>query len=258
MSAKEFLRKNLSPNIFLKLVNFKNSFFPTKDFLEKKEYISKGACFYKKFLDSNSLVFDIGANYGNRVEMFLMTGAKVVAVEPQKKCCRYLKSLYRNKINIVQKGVGEKEETKDFYVSGSASLSSFAADWLKREGRFVNEEVESIEKIELTTIGKLIDTYGIPDFIKIDVEGYELYVLRGLNKKVKLISFEYAVPDTSSSIERCLSDIERLGSAEVNYSIGESMVLSLDKWVDADEFLLICNTPEFLSTLAGDIYVRFK
>lgn len=258
MSVKEFLRKKLSPNNFLKLVNCKNTFFPTKGFLEKKEYISKGACFYKKFLDSNSLVFDIGANYGNKVEMFLITGAKVVAVEPQAKCCRYLKSVYGNKISIVQKGVGEKEETKDFYVTGSTTLSSFAEDWLKREERFVNEKIESIEKIELTTIDKLIAIYGIPDFIKIDVEGYELYALMGLNKKVRLISFEYAVPDTSSSIERCISEINKLGSIEVNYSVGESMILSLHEWVGPNDFFLICNTPKFLNTLAGDIYVRFK
>lgn len=258
MILKEFLRKRISPSLFLKMVNAKNSILPSESYRQKKAYINKGADFYKQLFGANALVFDIGANYGNKVEMFLKAGARVVAVEPQEKCCRYLKSVYGNQITLIQKGVGEEDTIKDFYVSENTALSSFEGDWLGREKRFVNEKIEHVEKVVTTTLDKLVQLHGVPDFIKIDVEGYEQNVLKGLTRKIRLISFEYALPDSHSSIEKCISEIRRIGDVEINYSIGESMVLCLKRWLEADAFLVFSTLHEFLGTSAGDIYVRVK
>jgi hypothetical protein len=40
----------------------------------------------------------------------------------------------------------------------------------------------------------MIEKFGIPDFLKIDVEGHELSVLKGLSVPVKNISFEANLP----------------------------------------------------------------
>lgn len=48
------------------------------------QYYSK-SIFYSKFINNNDLVFDIGANIGNRTEVFLGIGARVIAVEPNPK-----------------------------------------------------------------------------------------------------------------------------------------------------------------------------
>lgn len=42
--------------------------------------------FYSKFIKADDLVFDIGANIGTRVKIFLKLGANVVAFEPQPDC----------------------------------------------------------------------------------------------------------------------------------------------------------------------------
>ena len=45
----------------------------------------------------------------------------------------------------------------------------------------------------VTTLDKLIEQYEVPSFIKIDVEGYELEVLKGLTRLVPALSFEFTV-----------------------------------------------------------------
>ena len=50
--------------------------------------------FYSTFISQNDLVFDIGACYGKKMASFLKIKAKVVAVEPQKKCMNFLKDLF--------------------------------------------------------------------------------------------------------------------------------------------------------------------
>ncbi|MBK9250272.1 MAG: hypothetical protein IPM69_19725 [Ignavibacteria bacterium] len=47
--------------------------------------------FYSHFINTGDVVFDIGANIGNRTQIFSELGAKVVAVEPQSKCVTALK-----------------------------------------------------------------------------------------------------------------------------------------------------------------------
>ena len=49
--------------------------------------------FYSQFISKNSLVFDVGANIGNRTAMFAELGRLVVAIEPQNTC---MKTLCRN------------------------------------------------------------------------------------------------------------------------------------------------------------------
>ena len=67
----------------------------------KKEMIS----FYSQFVPNGGLVFDIGANIGNRIEIFLEIGATVIAVEPQAACVAILKEKFGNKISIEQTGL---------------------------------------------------------------------------------------------------------------------------------------------------------
>src|SRR5439155_7684012 len=46
--------------------------------------------FYSAFVGPNDLVFDVGANVGNRTKVFLRLGSRVVAVEPQPACVSLL------------------------------------------------------------------------------------------------------------------------------------------------------------------------
>ena len=56
--------------------------------------------FYSQFISNNDVVFDVGANIGNRSKIFLKLNASVIAVEPQDECIKYLQSTFGNNKNI--------------------------------------------------------------------------------------------------------------------------------------------------------------
>ena len=71
----------------------------------------------------------------------------------------------------------------------------------------------------------LIEYFGRPRFVKIDVEGYEFEVLAGLTSAVPFLSFEFSA-DALSAVEKCMAALEALGRYEFTLSLGESMSLA--------------------------------
>ena len=253
---KKLLKKIITPHRYSFLRDMYFYYFPTK--IHRKEF-QKKYDFYSSFVCPDSLCFDIGANMGNRIAPILKIGAKVVAVEPQTDCVRYLKMKYRSKIDIVAKGAGASIGTKDFYVSNDSVLSSFSKDWIdathERFSSFKWEEHPI--QIEMTTLDCLIEQYGLPKFIKIDVEGFELEVLKGLTQSIPIISFEYAVPENFAQMVECIKRMEEINKdIEFNYCEGEGMKFFFDKWLLSNEMIEYVSKKEFLDSLFGDIYVR--
>lgn len=259
MIFKEFLRKILSPKLFYKLVEIKNFFVPNESYKKSKISFSQSLKFYNYFISPGDIVFDIGANYGNRVQTFVALEAVVIAVEPQEKCTRFLKSIYGKNATILQKGVGSDAGTMNFYISDNSALSTFSLDWIrevKKTKRFGQSNWSKPVPIEVTTLNDLILKYGEPKFIKVDVEGMELKVLQGLDTAVTSLSFEYAVPENLSGLKECLMQMQTLGNYLVNFSEGETMELFFEQWISITDFLEQLSTEKFLMTSAGDIYLR--
>ena len=258
---KTLFKKILTPDFISKI----RSVFPSsvQKELNKKEIqeIKRRGSFYTSFIQKGELCFDVGANVGNRIGPLLYIGAKVVAVEPQEVCYSYLKKKFKNKIKIITKGVGESEGIKEFHLSSGSPMSSFSKEWIDsvKDGRFKDYTWEKVVSTKMTTLDKLIEEFGVPAFIKIDVEGYELEVLKGLSKPVKMISFEYTLPEQIQKPVMCIKQIERYNpNIECNYSLGESMEFAKDKWISADDMIKYMVTDEFINTGFGDVYVRTR
>lgn len=258
---KDFLKKILGRSIIKNI----RKLFPSKVQREvnRREAadIKYRSIFYTEFIQKDDLCFDVGANFGNRISPLLALGARVVAIEPQESCYSYLKIKFRNKIELVTKGLGADETLKEFHISSGAPMSSFSTDWINsvKDGRFKDYTWSEPVLTEMTTLNKLITEYGVPAFIKIDVEGYELEVLKGLTQPVKMICFEYTVPEQTQQTIKCLEQIEASNTnIECNYSVSESMFFAKGTWLPASEMKKHLLSDEFIATGFGDIYVRTK
>ncbi|AFM03327.1 methyltransferase, FkbM family [Bernardetia litoralis DSM 6794] len=232
-------------------------------FSMEAEITVKRRNFHLQFLKKGDLFFDVGANLGNRIFPIVHLGIRIIAIEPQQECIEHLKKHFGNKITIVPKGLGAEKGEETMFIADMSILSSFAKDWInetQESGRFSDHQWDEQRTIEMTTLDVLIEKYGHPDFIKIDVEGYELEVLKGLSQPVKMVSLEYTVPEQTDILIACmirLNDICNQNSL-FNYSIGESMEWATDKWLSLEEMTKVVNSKEFIDTTFGDIYMKNK
>src|SRR5207302_1933850 len=75
--------------------------------------------FYSQFIKTGDLCFDIGANVGDRTEVFSKLGANTIAVEPQDSCIECLRRRFRTdrKTSIVQTALGKSEGRAEMMLS---------------------------------------------------------------------------------------------------------------------------------------------
>jgi FkbM family methyltransferase len=221
--------------------------------------------FYRRFLSRGELCFDVGANRGDRVELFLATGARVVAVEPQSTCHAVLEDRFGGdgRFTLVRSAVGaasgeaELMAANDYETSVLATLSPEWAGSVQESGRFAHMRWERRETVEVTTLDALIDEYGAPAFCKIDVEGYEPEVLAGLSTPLRSLSLEFT-PERMESTEACVARLLDLGAYEFDYSLNESLVLASDRWLSAPELLDELAAFRGDSVTFGDVYARLS
>ena len=258
MKLREIFKKQIKP-IYNRSETIRYYITSIRMNIENRKRKKERILFYSNFIKNGDLCFDIGANFGNRTDIFLTLGAKVIAVEPQNECVEFLKRKYRDKIIIVQKGVGAEPSIKDFYICDTSVLSTFSEEF-KSNGVWGSGDykLKEIRQIEIVTLDSLITKYGMPSFIKIDVEGFEPEVMKGLLQKVNVMSFEYATSDSGENLTNCINQLLQISDTiTFNYSIGESMELFSNDWYSKDNFMNIIKSEEFLKTLFGDIYVKF-
>lgn len=119
------------------------------------------------------LIFDLGMNAGDNTEYFLRKGHKVVAVEANPVLCRLAEYKFMGRdLTIVNAAVCESDGKKPFYVSENSQWSSLYPNWVKGL-------VDTIE-VPTMTLGTLYKRFGQPWYVKSDIEGADIEVLRQL------------------------------------------------------------------------------
>lgn len=127
---------------------------------------------------------DIGANCGQWAYVLHQLNPDlqhVVFFEPQNKFQEKLHSLRLPGVSkvIYQCGLGEKEERLS--IKGGTASASFLEATDIQEDYFPNSILFAKEEVEIKVLDKIYaqNELPYPDLIKIDVQGFELSVLRG-------------------------------------------------------------------------------
>lgn len=222
--------------------------------------------FYRQFIRPGDLCFDIGAHVGNRLWAWTQLGARCVGVEPQPHLAAYLRRRYGNRTDIVlvDHAVGAEPGTATLHISRAnptvTTLSQRWIDQVRQTDAFAKVAWDDAVTVPVTTLDALIAQHGLPAFCKIDVEGYELAVLRGLSQPIRTLSFEVVLAGGAEALAdavACLDRLCELGTYRFNWSPGESHRLVLDEWVDRAAMV------DFLALLSptansGDVYAQLS
>ena len=166
---------------------------------------------YKNF----NVLFDIGAHHGESIKRFLnnFKVKNIYSFEAsdknflilQKNLIYYKKKFNNTNIIIENYALGDEEKVikmKQMNESSSSTINSYnvKSKYFKRKSIFLlgskKQNFFSEIDVKQVLISKYMITNDIKkiDFIKIDTEGYEYYVLKGLKnqfRNIKLILFEH-------------------------------------------------------------------
>ncbi len=219
--------------------------------------------FYAQFIRPGDLCFDIGAHVGSRLRAWIPLGARMIAVEPQPECMCLLRRWFGNRpaITLVEQAVGEQPGTAELWISPhTPTVTSLSPAWIamvRRDHGFKQVRWEYTVSVPVTTLDQLIAAYGLPAFCKIDVEGYELEVLKGLTQPIRVLSFEY-LPAYLNAARSCVAILATLGRYEFNHSVGESHQLRSKVWLNTAECLAWLDTLTHAGGGSGDIYARLQ
>lgn len=216
---------------------------------------------YGRFIQPGDLCFDVGAHVGNRLRVWQQLGARVVGLEPQPIFFETLQRLYGRsaQITLLDHAVGAEVGEATLHISQrTPTVSTLSASWMRavqQDDSFAGVAWETAVPVQVTTLDELIRKYGRPAFCKIDVEGFELDVLRGLSTPIPVLSFE-TIPAALDISLGCIDRLEQLGSYGYNYVPGETHRLQ-ENWLSADEMrqFLQQQTPQDGS---GDIYAQLS
>jgi FkbM family methyltransferase len=216
--------------------------------------------FYRPFVRPGDLSFDIGAHLGSRSRAFLDLGARVIALEPQPACVAFLRKRWHGdrRVTLIPKAIGAQAGKACLHINRlNPTISTLSPlDWrtAMAAAAVQREHWDDRAEVGVTTLDRLIEKYGTPDFCKIDVEGFEAQALAGLSRPLPALSFEFISFDSAQALA-CLRRLTALGAYRFNWSLRERLRLESPVWVDASgiEHILIGLGPDIVS---GDIYAR--
>lgn len=208
--------------------------------------------YYRQCVPEGSLCFDVGANYGDKSEVFLKLGARVIAFEPQPDCMAELRARLgaHSRLVTIAAAVGSEPGHGTLFLDSYTPASSLVKGW---QGAVVGTV-----DVPITTLDAAIAVHGLPHFCKIDVEGYELEVLKGLSHPIPIISFEYHLRDDAQKALACIDRLSQFGAIELNVSPAEKAVFAREEWWNLADFTRFFRNdlPKREGYEYGDIFVK--
>jgi FkbM family methyltransferase len=215
--------------------------------------------FYAELVPWGSLVFDIGANVGAMSAIFRSLSNRVVALEPNADCVRHIQlSFPEQGIEVIQAVAGPRNGLATLNLSDERDdISSLSDEWIAA----IKHEHEDYRRlwsrqivVPMLTLDTLIERYGTPYFIKIDVEGFEESVLSGLSIQPPLLSFEFNAAFLPATM-RCLDMGVFDAGSSFNFALGDPSRFELETWVGREDL------KDILTRMAhrdnhGDIFVK--
>jgi len=198
---------------------------------------------------NTNLIFDVGLHKGEDTEYYLKRGFHVVGFEANPDLVRECRVKFASRIesgmlNIVE-GAIVKDQTEDtikFYVNEDSSVwGTINPDFAER-----NKQLGTKNKVvEVATVNfaSCLKEYGIPYFMKIDIEGADLFCLEALDDFVHKPAY-LSIESNKVDFKRLLHEIELIEKLGYSYykAVQQADVPGMKVPRDSSEGLVIDHT----------------
>jgi FkbM family methyltransferase len=220
--------------------------------------------FYSSLLPNDVLAFDIGANTGQYADALESAGARVIAIEPNPDCVRHIELSYSSRrIQAIQAAVAARNGLAEIKISDKRDdISTLSTAWMTTLKSHHDEYLNLWNRVivvPIVTLDSLIEHYGVPHYIKIDVEGFEEAALDGLSVQPHLLSFEFNLASLKTALV-CLDKLNFSGNSSFNFVWGaRPSEFQLPNWLGLKEFKeMLCSLETSLGARDrhGDIFVK--
>lgn len=214
--------------------------------------------FFARWVGPESLCFDIGAHVGDRTSTWLALGARVVSLEPDPQFYAYLSRKLDgtpNWLGLPRALAAEEGRATLFQSKHNGMVSSLSSSW--------DEEIDAIDRqgfrfddrtdVATLRLDGLIERYGMPDFMKLDIEGMERTVLETASKLPRALSFEY-YPTRQEDARRCIEAVEAQGTCHYQFVLRETFTFAWSRWLPAAEAISRIQSTSL--AIAGDVYAE--
>jgi len=127
------------------------------------------------------LIYDIGMHVGEDTVYYLRKGYRVLAIEAnpllvQQNTRKFAKAIAEKRLTILNVGVSDHEGILPFYVNHRLTeWSSFDKEMGTRNGTSYG-----IVEVPCVRTAQLFEQYGIPFYMKVDIEGFDFYPLQDI------------------------------------------------------------------------------
>jgi FkbM family methyltransferase len=165
---------------------FQNDSGVSRAILHYGEWAQREINFLLQFIDSESVVVDVGAYIGTHTMAFATKASAVLSFEPNPYSFQLLKRNTSALYNV-----------KIYNVALANSPGTFSASWLppETEGNFgsiglnpAHDGANTVDNVQASSLDAIYEQAGISrcDLVKVDVEGFEEAVIRGGLNVIKL------------------------------------------------------------------------
>jgi FkbM family methyltransferase len=134
-----------------------------------------------RYAKNSRLIFDLGLNNGDDTDFYLKRGFDVVALDAnpvlyERAQKRFEKAIIDGRLRLLNAAIWDRPGQANFYINlENDHWSSLDATWAAREASKYKEVT-----VECVTLGTLFSEFGVPYYLKIDVEGVDQSVLEQL------------------------------------------------------------------------------